>query len=175
MLKQLVKSASNRTKLWWYLLQPTAILHFFKCKLNTIPNALRCLMKADRSGVWMFISGWRPCLHNPPRPLPIKGVWNGALSLARGYTEHRGRFVCKAARVILSNQAGGGGDTHYCESYSKNHQGWMWACPGAFVLLGLEYFQGDQRSTYSWISTIMESRRMQEQQMQHRIVLVVAL
>lgn len=51
---------------------------------------------------------WRPCLHNSPRPLPIKGVWNGALSLARGYTEHRGRFVCKAARVILSNQAGGG-------------------------------------------------------------------
>lgn len=170
MLKQPVKSASNRTKLWWYLLQPLAVLHIlFKCKLNIIPNALSCLMKAERSGVWMFISGWRPCLHNSAKPLPIKGVWTGALSLARGYTEHRGRFVCKAARVILSNQAGGGW-THYCESYSKNHHGWMWACPGAFVLLGLEYFQGDQRSTYSWISTIMESRRMQ-----HRIVFVVAL
>lgn len=59
----------------------------------------------------MFISGWRPCLHNSAWPLPIKGVWTGALSLARGDTEHRGRSVCKAARVILSNQAKGGLNT----------------------------------------------------------------
>lgn len=67
--------------------------------------SVSCLMKDERSGVWMFISGLCCCLHNSPRPLPIKGVWNGVLSLACGYTEHRGRFLCKAARVILCNQA----------------------------------------------------------------------
>lgn len=74
-------------------------------KMNIIPEAVSCFMKAER---WMFISGLCPCcLRNSPRTLPIKGVWNGALSLVCRYTEHRGRFVCKAARVILSNWAGG--------------------------------------------------------------------
>lgn len=67
--------------------------------------SVSCLMKAERSEVWMFISGLCGCLHNSPRPPPIKGVWNGVLSLVHGYTEHRGRLVCKAAHVILSNQA----------------------------------------------------------------------